>query len=126
MNKEIPILDASDEDFSDKLSFALWSTGGSSDYRNDRERPYTGQSWTVEGKRGQQEVKGVTMRDIGDCFIRAILGFDENDKTWREQDVYKMDLNKIDPIALKQTMLTNIEKMMGIFPNIGKEKIPHH
>ena len=118
MDKEVEMLDASDKDFAQKLDFALWSTGGSSDYRNDRERPYNGQSWTHEGKRGQTEVKGVTMRDIGDCFIRAILGFEESDKTWRPQDVYKMDFSKIDPLALKQNMLNNIEKMMGIFPNI--------
>lgn len=42
MDKEIQILDASHDDFKEQLEFAVWSTGGSSDYRNDRERPYNG------------------------------------------------------------------------------------
>lgn len=73
MDKEIEILDASHEDFKEQLDFAIWSTGASSDYRNDRERPYNGQSWTDEGERGKREVKGLTMRDIRDCLIKAML-----------------------------------------------------
>ncbi|MEJ7830279.1 MAG: hypothetical protein WKF91_18870, partial [Segetibacter sp.] len=78
---EIEFIDMEDDDFPAKLEFALWSTGGSSDYRNDRERPYNGQSWTDHGERGKQEVKGLTMRDISDCFIKALLkssGGDDN------------------------------------------------
>lgn len=120
MDKEIPMLDASSEDFADQFAFNVWSTGSSTDYRNDRQRPYNGQPWTFTGKRGEEEVKGVTMRDIADCFVRAILGFEETDKTWRYQDVYKMDFSKIDPLGVQQNMLVNIEKMMGIYPNINK------
>lgn len=159
MNKEIEMLDASNEDFIEQLDFALWSTGGSSDYRNDKERPYNGQSWTDEGERGKTEVKGLTMRDIKDCLIRAMIMSAPSDKylevetflkcwdfstepakptqflldkqnepdfvsckvelgTWRTQDVYKIDFNKIDPLAIAQNMTCEIEKIMGIFPNI--------
>lgn len=156
MENEIEILDQADPDFNEKLAFALWSTGGSSDYRNDRDRPYNGQSWTDEGERGKTEVKGLTMRDIRDCLIKAMLNssslpdnfedefdkcwdfsvdpaeptqylLDNQDKflyekvklgTWRYQDVYKIDWNKIDPIAICQNMACEIEKMMGIFPNV--------
>jgi hypothetical protein len=169
-DKQIPILDSSDEDFEQQLDFALWSTQGSSDYRNDRERPYNGQSWTSHGKRGQTEVKGLTMRDIEDCFIMALLDscasekyleldefskcwdfsecLNEDDKpkpteyllqkqkendpdyistkvdtgNWRYQDVYHIDLNNIDPLAVARNLTCRIEKMMDIFPNISPNK----
>jgi hypothetical protein len=74
LGKEVEMLDASKEDFKEQLEFAIWSTGGSSDYRNDRERPYNGQSWTDEGERGKTEIKGLTLRDVRDCLIKAMLG----------------------------------------------------
>ena len=144
MNKEIEILDASHEDFKEQLDFAVWSTGGSSDYMNDKERPYNGQSWTDDGERGKAEVKGLTMRDIRDCLIKAMLMSASTNKylneewskcwdfssgeakptqylldrqnepdfvstkvelgTWRTQDVYKIDFNNVDPMAIAQNM----------------------
>jgi hypothetical protein len=165
MNTEdIPMLDLDDEDFTSKLEFEIWSTQSNSDYRNDRERPYNGQPWTDNGIRGETEVKGLTMRDIKDCFIKALLmssatdeylnkdflkcwdftGCDETGEppkptqyllenqdryvstkvdtgNWRPQDVYKLDLSKIDPMAVSQNLSCEIEKMMGIFPNINKK-----
>lgn len=157
ISEEIPMLDAGDEDFKEKLDFELWSTQSSSDYRNDRERPYNGQSWTDDGERGKTEVKGLTMRDIKDCLIIAMLESAHSDTylneywskcwdfstgeakptqflldnqnepdfisvkaqlgTWRTQDVYKIDFNKVDPLAIAQNFTCQIEKMMGIFPN---------
>lgn len=164
---EIPMLDSEDENFEDKLAFEIWSSQSASDYRNDRERPYNGQSWTDDGERGKTEVKGLTMRDIKDCLIKAILTCsateeylkDENfskcwdfseckhdtdqpkptqfllDKikeedpdyihvkgelgTWRQSDLFKIRWEEIDPLALTQNLTCEIEKMMGIFPNIG-------
>jgi hypothetical protein len=163
LGKEVEMLDASKEDFKEQLDFAIWSTGGSSDYRNDRERPYNGQSWTDEGERGKTEIKGLTMRDIRDCLIKAMLVsspskkyldedftkcwdfskcLNDGDKptptqylidrqnetdfistkvdlgTWRPQDVYKINWQDVDPIAICQNLTCEIEKMMGIFPNI--------
>lgn len=60
LQKEIEILCASDENFAKDLEFAMLGTHGSSDYRNDRERPYNAQSWTIDGERGKTEVKGLT------------------------------------------------------------------
>jgi hypothetical protein len=126
--KGTPILDMDDPDFANKLEFELWSTQSSSDYRNDRERPYNGQPHTDYGLRGQTEVKGVTFRDVRDCFIKGLLlccGVDQpelyekaDNGTWREQDVYKIDLTHVDIIAAAQNMSCEIEKMMGIYPNI--------
>lgn len=165
--KDVEILDASSENFKDELLFALSTEGSSSDYHNDRERPYNGQSHTTEGIRGQQEVKGLTMRDLKDCLVKAFFDscseksalvggkefnkcwdFSECDPSkdgedakptqylldkikegkyvgdklkvgnWRSTDLYKMDLNEIDPLALCQNFCCEVEKMMGIFPNV--------
>lgn len=157
INKEIPVIDIQDKDFKEKLEFEIWSTGSSSDYRNDRERPYNGQSWTDEGERGKTEVRGLTMRDIRDCLIKAMLISSPSDEylnqidkcwdfsvelkkptqylldrqnepdfictkvelgTWRPQDVYKINWDNIDPLAIAQNLTCEIEKMMGIFPNL--------
>lgn len=137
------------------------------DNGNDRNRPYNGQSHTDSGKRGMTEVKGLTMRDIKDCLIKAMLASGSTDKyledfdkcwdfsdcdpalegedakptqflldhieekdfvhcklplgTWSENDVYKLDWDKIDPIAICQNLTCEIEKMMGIYPNIPGE-----
>lgn len=161
INKEIPVIDFDDKDFKEKLNFEIWSTGGSSDYSNDRNRPYNGQSHTDDGKRGQTEVKGLTMRDIRDCLVKAMLMsaatesylatdewlkcwdfssgvavptqylLDRQNKpeyisvkaelgTWRTQDIYKIDFSNVDPLAICQNLTCEIERMMGIFPNIDK------
>ncbi len=152
-SKLIEKIDQNDKDFESKLDFALNTDGSSSDYRNDRERPYNGQPWTDSGIRGKQEVKGLTMRDIQDCLIQAFLGcavpdnpeqaelankvFEMSDDkdigkgtkyaakgTWRTQDVYKVDLSQVDPIAIAQKLSCFIEHYMGIYPNIGLPGIP--
>lgn len=156
--KDVPIIDINNKN---EIEFNIWSTQSSSDYDNSRDRPYNGQPWTVNGKRGQKLVEGLTMRDIGDCFIKAVLSsypdevyfnVEEFSKcwdfstippkpteylltkqkegkylstkvetgNWRPQDLYELDLSKVDPIAIKQNLVCEIEKMMGVFPNIEK------
>ena len=146
--KHIEILEEDDKNFKDKLDFALNTDGSSSDYRNDKERPYNGQPWTNGGVRGKQEVKGLTIRDIQDCLIQAMLRSSVNDGlsdkvfeisndsdigkgtkyaakgTWRKQDVYKIDFNKVDLIAVAQNLTCFIEHYMGIYPNVNIEGIP--
>ncbi len=146
-------IDLADKDFAEKFNFMLNTDGSSSDYRNDRERPYNGQPWTDCGIRGRQGVKGLTMRDIKDCFVQAILicadihdpeqrelskkVFERSNDpdmgkgteyaakgTWRTQDVYKVDLSKVDPLAVAQNLTCFIEYYMGIFPNTDLEGIP--
>ena len=124
---EIPNIDANDENFKDELEFALMTTGSSSDYRNDRDRPYNGQDHTDEGIRGKATVFGLTFRDIQDCFVKGLLyscGGNQSElykkvkeNSWRTMDVYKIDLSKIDPLAAWQNMACEMEKMMGIYPN---------
>ena len=136
---DIPVIDSKDENFEDKLNFEIWSTGSSSDYRNDRKRPYNGQRHTDQGERGKTIVEGLTMRDIADCFIQGFLSAscdpilqnktfeihkDAKTKyaskgTWRYQDVYKIKMD-IDPLAVVQNALCFVEYYMGIFPNVNE------
>lgn len=126
----------SEEIDSNKLEFAIRATAGSSNYRNDRERPYTGQPQTLHGKRGETEVSGLTMRDISDCILQGFLSasgvsglarktfplssddvrYTKGD--WRYDDVYLIPPD-YDPQAVIQMAMCFVEKYMGIFPNIG-------
>lgn len=82
----------------------------------DRNRPYLGQPWTDDGERGKQEVHGVTMRDIKDCFIKAC--YDSNPHLEHPKSIYDLDWNNIDIMAVCQNMTCWIEKYMGIYPNL--------
>lgn len=137
---EIPVVDIAD------LSQVIVSLEGSKTMNPDR--AYDGQPHTHTGERGKAEVKGLTMRDIRDCFIRAFIishpyyVYDEVKRvcTLKRQepnatlideankgtealldgnDVYDL-VGDIDPIAVSQNLTCEIEKMMGIYPNIEK------
>ena len=103
----------------DTIKWAMSDTQGSTAYTMDRDRPYDGQSWTDQGKRGETLVEGLTMRDVADCIVKGLLSCGGvNREVPIYDDVYGIDLNEIDPIAVVQKATCNIEKMMGIFPNI--------
>lgn len=100
-----------------------------------RSRPYDGQPHTCKGVRGAEEVKGVTFRDIRDCYIRGIIAccgeqspalYEEylkgENALLSESYLYKIDWEQIDPMAAWQNMSCEIEKIMGIYPNI-KERL---
>lgn len=107
------------------------------DHNMRRDRPYGGQPHTFNGERGQAEVKGVTFRDLRDCFVRAIclstgaatIGdlntrplYEEAEKGEHgvicEDDIYQIDLNALDPMAIIQNMLCEVERITGTFPNV--------
>ena len=94
----------------------------------DRNRPYEGQPWTDQGERGKTLVAGLTMRDVMDCFVlgwlqatgRCSLAESGNPSY---NDLYEEppeDFKNFDPIAIGQQMINEIEKRMGIWPNIPK------
>lgn len=91
-----------------------------------RDRPYDGQPHTDFGERGETEVTGLTMRDISDCIAMGMLESSLSSAlydtvlhgTWVYNDLYAIDLARIDPVAVIQNAMCNVEKMMGIFPNI--------
>jgi len=101
---------------------------GSSAYSNDRNRPYDGKPHTDYGLRGKTEIKGITFRDLRDSFIKGCFLASPNlhdrvtDGNWLPDDVYKIDWAEVDPIAVAQNMSVEVEKLMGIYPNVPKLK----
>jgi hypothetical protein len=108
----------------------------------DRNRPYTGQPWTGTGERGKTEIKGITFRDLRDAFIRAFIishpvyqrgtmiplqpNYDLSleaqagtEAKLNGNDLFRL-VDDCDPIAVAQNLSCEIEKLMGIFPNINK------
>lgn len=96
-----------------------------------RDRPYNGQSHTDTGQRGSTEIRDITFRDLRDCYIRAFMlssghinkpRYDEalkgENAALCENDLYGWDLNKLDPMAVLQNLACEIERLMGIFPNV--------
>lgn len=102
-----------------------------------RDRPYNGQPHTSTGIRGATEINGITFRDLRDCFIRAVLLstgagvisgkdmrplYEEACKgemaALCESDLYGFDLDDLDPMAICQNLCCEVEKAMGIYPNV--------
>lgn len=106
------------EEFNDSLSMAMSEASGDTAFSMDKDRPYNGQPHTGPGRRGSEVVKGLTMRDIADCMVKGLLsagGIYRDTPVW--DDVYKVP-NDIDLIAAVQNAGCEIEKMMGIYPNV--------
>lgn len=110
---------------------------GFNEHNMRRDRPYNGRPHTYTGERGKTEIKGITFRDLRDCFIRAILlstgaetisGKDMRplyeeackgeDAVLCENDLYGWDWNQLDPMAVFQNFSCEVERMTGIFPNV--------
>src|SRR3990167_2801417 len=87
------------------------------------DRPYDGQPHTTTGERGKTEIKNVTFRDIRDCFIRGAFYSSGLKPEDYPKSIYDLDWNVIDPIAVWQNMSCEIEKKMGIYPNLPKSII---
>lgn len=114
---------------------------GFNDHNMRRDRPYSGQPHTDTGIRGATEIKGITFRDLRDCFIRAVLlstgagTIDGKDMrplyeeackgenaTLCENDLYGFNLDRLDPLAICQNLACEVERIMGIFPNVPQLK----
>lgn len=104
---------------------------GNNKYSMRRDRLYDGQPHTDTGERGQTEIKGITFRDLRDCFIRAVMlsaahiqGNEYEEALKGENarisanDLFSLNLNDIDPMAVAQNLSCEVEKIMGIFPNV--------
>ena len=101
------------------------------DHNMQRDRPYTGQWHTDHGIRGRTEINGITFRDLRDCFTRACFlsahhihpaGYEQamnaEAAALCENDLYQLDFDKIDIVAVAQNLACEVERIMGIFPNI--------
>ena len=61
------------------------------------------------------------MRDIQDLILKHIAGACADDREPHEitiDDLYKYDLNDVDPLSLVVEVCCDIERMMGIYPNL--------
>ena len=108
------------EDFGKELEFIMKEAQGSSGFSMERDRPYDGQPHTDDGIRGKTVVEGLTMRDVADCIVLGFLSSTgiEMPSNPIHDDMYKINLENIDPGAVIQNALCHIEKMMGIYPNV--------
>lgn len=115
----------------------IWSMG---DHLTHKDRPFTGQPHTYDGERGKQELSGIRMRDLADCVARAfvdstlaiVMDEDEElaerlrqgrkDGTLNYNDLYKLPIDRMDPVALIQNITCQVEDAMGIWPNLPGEK----
>lgn len=93
----------------------------------DPTRPYDGQPHTDQGKRGETMVKGLTMRDVFDCFVigwlnSSMRGHLVEANACDYRDLYEGD--DVDPLAVGQNMMCAIEKRMGIYPNVPQQEAP--
>lgn len=110
---------------------------GFNDHDMRRDRPYNGQAHTVTGIRGSAEIKGITFRDLRDCFIRSVMlstggdfgmearyqeALKGENAVLCENDLYGFDLDRLDPLAISQNLSCEVERIMGIFPNIPELK----
>lgn len=79
----------------------LWEILADQPFGGERDRPYIGQAHTDLGERGKHPVSGVTMRDVGDCIARGMHAAGV-------------------PISVPsiQNALCELERLMGIYPNI--------
>ncbi len=112
------------DSFNDVLKWAFADIQGSGAYSLERDRPYDGQAHTDGGVRGKTLVEGLTMRDVADCIVRGFLSCAgmERERPIRD-DLYSIpDLNELDPGAVIQNAMCNVEKIMGIFPNVPELK----
>ncbi len=109
------------KEFNDMLKHAFLEIQGSSGFSLDKDRAYDGQPTTHNGERGKEPIKGLTVRDIADCIVRGFLeSAGIYDKHPLHDDIFKINMTELSPGAVIQSTVCNIEKMMGIFPNIPK------
>ena len=105
--------------FIDKIADAI-ERASPSDYLTtlDRSREYDGQPWTDLGERGRTEIKGITFRDLRDCFIRACYEVSGLSPGEYPKSLYELPWDEIDPLALQQALNCWVERYMGIYPNV--------
>lgn len=103
------------------------------DHTTHKDRPFTGQPHTHDGERGKTEVKGIRFRDLADCsaraYVRACMMPEElsnelnrraDDGTLNYNDLYRIDDPGMDPVALIQNIICEVEKQMSIYPNVPR------
>ena len=123
------------EDFEKKLRVAL----SDKSLIQNRDRPYAGQPHTNTGKKGQQELVGLTMRDVYDCILLGMVkaapeessqdhfgndghcSIEDCERPYckymrgelEHDDVYKLSFKGIDPVAIAQNACVSLWHRMN-------------
>jgi len=131
VNYKIPVIKILEDGNLSKLFKDITDVLGFNDKNMLRNRPYNGQPHTDIGIRGATEIKNITFRDLRDCFIRAVClsAKHQNQKLYEEalkgeyaqisgNDLYQYDFSDIDIMTISHNLACEVEKLMGIFPNI--------
>lgn len=84
----------------------------------DPSRPYSGQPHTDLGTRGRTVVEGLTFRDLRDCFVMACFHASGLPAEEYPRSLYNLPWDHMDPLAVFQNMACEIERRMGIYPNV--------
>lgn len=82
-------------------------------------------------ERTMDEENEASFRDLYDCLVRALCHccYDQMSDAQKEQleqdefnisDIFNFDLNAADPIAILQTLCVEVEKTLGIYPDVPK------
>ena len=139
---DVPVIDFDPDDPEDMAKKLMTAMSDKSLVQN-KERPYAGQAHTNTGKRGQQPIEGVTMRDIYDCIILGMVGGchdpDSDEDPFKHfgkdglcpiedcqrpyckylrgelehDDVYALGFSGIDPIAIAQNACVSLRHRMA-------------
>ena len=133
---ELLMKNPEDQRMLEQLESAILRQAGPKTMRRDR--PYNGQSHTHTGERGSLVVSGLTQRDLYDCMIRGYIQshlvykdgtlepLEPNATLSREaskgvyaqlnaNDMFSL-VGGVDPLAVIQNTLCEVEKLMGEFP----------
>ena len=95
----------------------------------DSERPFDGQYHTFFGERGKTEIERIRFRDLADCIATAFVRVCDQDdsvedclenRAYPYSRLFSLETAGIDPIAFIQVVSCEVEKAMGVFPNIPK------
>ena len=89
-----------------------------SDAALDPQRPYDGQRHTAAGERGRTLIEGLSMRDLLDCYVVGCYQSSGLAPKEYPETIFDLPWHQIDPMAVAQNMLCEVERRMGIFPNI--------
>lgn len=86
------------------------------------DRPYDGQPQTDSGERGRTEVRGISFRDLMDCYVMACFQASGLPAVDYPRTVYELPWDNMDPMAIQQRMCCLVEERMRIYPNLGNRR----
>jgi hypothetical protein len=78
------------------------------------------QDHTFPGKRGDTLVEGVTYRDV---YEAVQVGINRAAGESDDNDVFNINMDDLDPVAIAQNTCVNVEQRQGIYPNVANLEV---